>query len=187
MEKDFIDQLTTIPLTQRQYLAAGFEREVIHARIGSYYVRRRRTARQIQAKDPLLGAVLKYEMQYLQFGPLHFNGYVSKDDDYFQIGGFDDGTLCISRYDNTVKIVHNVHYPKSSYNTDYYCARSGSMFLDALIPAAIYLEKCFADSTLFEMHEMQEAMIKYCSERAGEGSSDFFKVLLEGPANGLFM
>lgn len=186
MEKDFIDQLTTIPLTQRQYLSAGLERDYVLWRISSFYVRKRPAAWQTRAKDPLLRAVLHYELQYLTIGPLYFNDSVSTDDDYFRIGGFDTGLLCICRRDHTVRVVRNIHYPESVYNTGYYCGESNGLFLDALIAAAIYLEKCIVSENLSDMPEMRESMIKFCSDMAGVGSSDFFRVLIEGPSHSLF-
>jgi len=186
MEKQFIDQLTTIPLTQRQYAAAGFVRHEIQWRICRYYVARKPHSRRMTANAPLLRAVSNYELQHLDIGPIYFDEHVTIDDDYFKLGGFDKGILCLSRHDHTVRIIRNIHHPASIYNTDRLCAAGSNRFLEALIPAAIYLEKCMADPTLYEMEQMQEAMISYCAGLAGNDTAGFFRVLLEGPANGVF-
>jgi hypothetical protein len=182
MEKDFIDQLTTIPLTQRQYAAIGFEREEIHWRISRYYVSKKPVAHRTTARDPLVRAVSNYDLHDLDFGPLYFDEFPYGTDDYICVGQFDEGIVCVSRYDGTVRIVQNIYCPESIYNTDRLCARSGSLFLDALIAAAIYLEKCYLDPTLLELEHMRESMISYCATLAGhDDTSGFFRVLLEGP------
>ena len=180
MEKDFIDQLKTIPLTRRQYAQLSLEREYIHWRIARYHVQKKR--RQcLRLQDPLLNVVSNYDLSRLEFGSLQFDAKVTTDDDYFKVGRFDDGLLCISRHDESVRIVRDIYRPESDYNRDYYCACCGAAFLQALIPAAIFMERCFIDDMLVSTEQMYDGMVYYCGGIAGGESFEFFNMLLQGP------
>jgi hypothetical protein len=179
MDKEFIDQMQTIPLTLRQYLSMRLGREYSWYRITSYFVRRKPRSEWVNTDDPLLRVVLNYHLGYVEFCMLSLDGNVITTDDYYQVGMFDhSGLLCISRLDGTVQIRRDVYHTETEFNTDYFCATDSAAFLQALLPAAAYWERCFIDN--FKSNKkLAEGMLEYCVGIAGGESEDFFRVLLD--------
>jgi hypothetical protein len=181
MEKEFVDQLKTIPLTKRQYAALDLERAYIDWRIQSFSLQRKPPLLRMDLGDPLLNIVSNYDLTRLEIGPLQFDHCVGWDDDHFLVGRFGEGLLCVSRYDGSVQILSDVYRPDSLYNKAFYCACSSEAFLEALIPAAMFIERSYYDGRMLLSGELIEGMIQYCSELAGRNSEAFFRALIEGP------
>lgn len=180
MDYRFVELLKTVPLSRREYGLLDLAPEYIEWRIGSFAVKRKRAELCMDLGDALLNLVCNYDLSDLVIGGLRFDDCVGWEDDFFEVGRFDDGHLCVSRFDGSVQVLTDLYMPESWSNKAYYCGCASDAFLEALIPAAVFIERRLCEGDALS-GELTEGMIQYCSELAGKNSAAFFRALLQGP------
>jgi hypothetical protein len=173
-ELEFIEQLKTAAFSHELYAKIGLTEDYIIRTIDGYNPKPKTQRRNMISNDPILRLVSDYDLSKTEIGMLTFSAEVTETDDYFYVGKDEVDFLCISK--STHEVVTLPFY--GPLKVAYKCAQNSSLFLEAIVIAAILLEK---RSMNYEFYDdaAAVAIAENCSDIAG-GSDylNFYRYLL---------
>ena len=173
--QEFVDKLKSIPSqkTIDIYRNKGLDDDFIAEYLGNYNFRKLDNT--VEYDDPIKSLVNNYDGSTVTLGMITFDIEPEEDEDYYVFGAFEADILAINKNLKTIEMLE--------YGTDDHvlckCAQNSSSFLDAVIEAAHFAEKCSSDQTLYQNKKALSVVIEKCGELAGgEDYLDFYKVML---------
>ena len=106
---------------------------------------------------------------------ISFGSEVNESEDYYYVGKFEVDFLCVSKFSKEVVVLAFDDPLTEAYK----CAQNSSVFLEAIIVAGKFLEKCCLDEALSSNQSTICSIAENCSEIAGgKKYLNFYKVLL---------
>lgn len=118
--------------------------------------------------DELVNLAMNYDISDVDFGDIGFADEVLGDDDYYEVGMFEEKYLVIDRQSGEVR----VEADDEDGTIVYSCAETSEKFLDALWVAVRYFSVQLNEKLKETDLESRELKAKQCSEVAG--SEDYF-------------
>lgn len=172
---DFVRELRTAAPSAEEFQRAGLSlREAEDLRLSYVCVPKSTPAGERQA-DPLLDLLARYDLAKVEIGMVTFTSDVGTDPDVWRVGKVEMDPLVKDRRTGEVRV--NEGSPRG--RVLWRCARDGGRFLDALLPAAIFLGQCAYDSTVSENDGLHQAKAQECALAAGGTEYlDFYRMLL---------
>ena len=174
-EKEFVDKLKETPFSREEYSSIGLDEEFINETLKAYNPPAKTSSiDHLYVDDPLIRLVENYDMLHTEIGMVWFGGEIVETEDFYRVGKFEADLLCISKLSGEVVVLSF-----DSLGVAYNCARDSARFLDVMIVAAKFLEKCGLEDNLYTNQGAICAMAEYCSDLSGGSKySNFYKVLL---------
>lgn len=174
-EREFIERLREIPFSREQYASAGVSEEFIARTIEGYNPKFKTSIRYVYSDDPLIRLVSDYDVSKTEVGMICFDSEVDETDEYYYVGKFEVDLLCVSKFSKEIVILAF----DDPLRVIYKCAQNSFVFLEAIIVAAKFLEKCGLNADVRNNQLTICSMAENCSELAGgKKYLDFYKVLL---------
>ena len=113
--------------------------------------------------DELVNLVMNYDISEVDFGDIGFAEEVLGDDDYYEIGMFEEKFIVIDRASGEVRIEDDDEEGTIIFS----CANSSEKFLDALWVAVRYFSLQLNESLKETDLESRELKARHCAEVAG--------------------
>jgi hypothetical protein len=113
--------------------------------------------------DELVNLVMNYDISEVDFGDIGFAEEVLGDDDYYEIGMFEEKFIVIDRASGEVRIEDDDEEGTIIFS----CANSSEKFLDALWVAVRYFSLQLNESLKETDLESRELKARQCAEVAG--------------------
>lgn len=174
-EIEFVEQLRDVPFSHEVYSKIGLDKDYIIERISTYNPIEKKSNQNTCIDDPLVRLVTDYDVSSTEIGMVWFGSKVTETDNYFYVGKFEVDFLCVSRFSKEVVVLSF----EDPLTIAYLCAQNSFLFLEAMIVAAKFLEKCGIDESLYNDQKAICSMAENCAELSGgEKYLDFYKVLL---------
>ena len=173
---NFVNILKAIPSEENanKYKELGLDDDFIREYIGRYFFIENKV-KQYDGEDPIKQLVSNYDGNSVAIGLITFDIKPYEDDLYYYFGRFEIDLLAINK--NTGEI-NQLEYGSDSHLLNS-AAKSGLLFLEALIEAAKFLDECGIDDDLYEDQVAINAIADKCSQLAGGDTYlDFYRVLL---------
>jgi hypothetical protein len=171
---EFVSELRSIPLDKAVYMAAGIGLQGAEKRINSYQVSRSNAGKAYDESNSLIHLVQMYDLSRLEIGMISFSSSIEHQGDLIIIGKFEADFLCISQITKEIVIASF-----EDYSTIYRCSPNSDLFLEALIAAGRFLERCSVDNELYNNQVLICNQAELCAEIAGGNKYlNFYKTLL---------
>lgn len=174
-EIEFLKELRTAVFSKEVYAKMGLDDDYINKQIEAYNPRPKRPSQTISSNDPLIRLVNDYDLSKTEIGMISFEPEVTETEDYYYVGKDEVDFLCISRFSHEVVLVPF----DAPLDIACKCAQNSSLFLEAIVTLAKFMEKRSIDDDLYNDQAAAVAMAEYCSEIAGgDQYLNFYKYLL---------
>lgn len=118
--------------------------------------------------DELVNLAMNYDISDVDFGDIGFAEEVLGDDDYYEVGMFEEKYLVIDRKSGEVRVEDDDEEGTIIYS----CAETSEKFLDALWVAVRYFSLQLNEKLKETDLESRELKARQCAEVAG--SEDYF-------------
>ncbi|MEK7725035.1 MAG: hypothetical protein AAB336_11830 [Acidobacteriota bacterium] len=118
--------------------------------------------------DELVNLAMNYDISDVDFGDIGFADEVLGDDDYYEVGMFEEKYLVIDRQSGEVRVEADDEEGTIVYS----CAETSEKFLDALWVAVRYFSVQLNEKLKDTDLESRELKAQQCAEVAG--SEDYF-------------
>lgn len=174
--EEFVDKLKLIPSKERvEFLKEkGLPNDFIEEYLQSYFFKD--GPKNLPDDDPIITLVSNYDGETVKIGMITFDIDPEEDLEYYYFAQFEADLLAINKNSKTIEMVE--------YGTDRHvlskCALNSSKFLDAILEAAIFMEKCAYDDDLYNDEKLKSEIAEECAKLAGSKTEyqDFYKILL---------
>lgn len=174
--EEFVNKLKGIPSEERVgYLnEKNLPQDFIAEYLQSYLFKRKDNG--IHYDDPIQELTNNYDGKTVKIGMITFDIDPREDIDYYYFAQFEADLLAINKSLKTIELLE--------YGTDNHilskCAQNSTKFLDAILEAAIFIEKCAYDDELYDNEKLKCDIAEECADLAGSKTDyqDFFKMLI---------
>jgi hypothetical protein len=119
-------------------------------------------------EDELVNLVMNYDLSDVEFGDIGFAEEVLGDEEFYEVGMFEEKFIVIDRKTGEVRIEDDDDEGTIIFS----CAQTSEKFIDALWLAVQYFSKQLTEEIKETDLDYCEAQAKICAEVAG--SSDYF-------------
>lgn len=172
---DFIRQLAAAAPRSEQLQRVGLSPGESEDFRLSYFSKPKPTFAGERQTDPLLDLLSRYDLGKVEIGMVTFASEIGADPDVWRVGKVEADPLVEDRRTSEVRV--NEGNPRGQVL--WRCARDGGRFLDALLPAAVFLGQCAYDSTVSENSGLHQAKAQECALAAGGNDYlDFYRMLV---------
>lgn len=113
--------------------------------------------------DELLNLVANYNADVVEIGMITLASLIKESEDYYHVGSMELEYLVISKVTNEVVVLE--HATKG--HILYKCARNGALFLEAMLIANTFLNRCLFEDDLWEDKDVLREVTFTCAETAG--------------------
>ncbi len=174
-EIEFVKALKEIPSqkTIEVYKTMGLDDDFITEYLNNYKFKI--LGRNKEYCDPIKNLVNNYDGSTVTLGMITFNIDPEEDEDYYFFGCFEVDYLVINK---NLKTIEMLEYGEQDHVLCK-CASSSSRFLEAILLAAQFAEKCGSDEVLYNDKDANILVIEECASLAGgDEYIDFYKMML---------
>ncbi len=172
--RKFTIELQKIEPKQDDLIKLGLSKDAIKNIMACHICKQKKKSLSEEG-DELLNLIANYDVAKLEIGMVTFFNTIQHDADYYKVGEVESDSLVLRK--NTKEILVLEEFEES--NILWYCAKNGSMFLDALLFCASFFNKRLFNDAFWEDRNLILTVVKESTKLAGGNKyQDFYKMLL---------